>query len=70
MPPFKVTIYRLLALIGLLLSALPATASAGSVFDAPTVDVWPEGRMPGRGAKEPEADRPSKGDNVRRIRRL
>jgi acetyl esterase/lipase/lysophospholipase L1-like esterase len=31
-----------------------------------TVDVWPEGRMPGRGAVESEGERPAN-DNVRRI---
>ena len=31
-----------------------------------TVDVWPEGRMPGHGAAEPEGERPAN-DNVRRI---
>ncbi len=31
------------------------------------VDVWPEGKMPGRGAREPERDLPSRGDDVRRI---
>jgi acetyl esterase/lipase len=32
-----------------------------------TVDVWPEGKMPGRGAGEPEAEMPAKSDNVSRI---
>lgn len=59
----KATIFKLLALFGLLFTALPAMALTTSV----TVDVWPEGKMPGRGAKEPEGERPSKGDNVRRI---
>ncbi len=31
-----------------------------------SVDVWPEGKMPGTGAKEPEADMPSKGDSFQR----
>lgn len=31
-----------------------------------TVAVWPAEKMPGRGAREPEADLPAKGDNVRR----
>ena len=31
-----------------------------------TVDVWPDGRMPGHGAAEPEGERPAN-DNVRRI---
>lgn len=30
------------------------------------VDVWPEGRMPGKGAKEPEAEVPRK-DGFHRI---
>ena len=49
-----------LCCVALLCAATAAAAPA-------TVDVWPEGRMPGRGAKEPEADRPPKGDGVRRI---
>ncbi len=32
-----------------------------------TVAVWPEGKMPGQGAKESERDVPSKGDGVQRI---
>ena len=32
-----------------------------------TIDVWPEGKMPPRGAKDPEADLPARGDNVRRV---
>jgi hypothetical protein len=32
-----------------------------------TVAVWPDGKMPARRAREPEADLPSKDDNVRRI---
>lgn len=31
------------------------------------VNVWPDGKMPGRGAKESEADVPSKGDGFQRI---
>ncbi|GEM_PF-360346 len=34
---------------------------------AATIDVWPGGTMPGNGAREPEADLPSRGDGVRRI---
>jgi acetyl esterase/lipase len=29
--------------------------------------VWPEGKMPGLGARDPEQDRPPQGDNVQRI---
>jgi|GEM_PF-357975 len=80
MPHFRATIFKLLAALISLFAALPLTA-AGRVIDATkagggvdsartaavTVDVWPEGKMPGRGVKEPEGERPSKGDNVRRI---
>lgn len=31
------------------------------------VEIWPVGKMPGAGAKEPEADMPDRGDGVRRI---
>ena len=31
------------------------------------VDVWPEGRMPGRGAAEPERDQPARPDGIQRI---
>lgn len=38
-----------------------------SLLSAQTViNVWPEGKMPGKGAKEPEAERPSK-DGFHRI---
>lgn len=32
-----------------------------------TVAVWPDGKMPGHGADEPEQDRPPQGDYVQRI---
>ena len=32
-----------------------------------TLNVWPDGKMPGHGAAEPEEDLPSRGDHVRRI---
>lgn len=31
------------------------------------VDVWPEGKMPGRGAVEPERDQPARPDGIQRI---
>lgn len=31
------------------------------------VDVWPEGKMPGRGAAEPERDQPARPDGIQRI---
>jgi acetyl esterase/lipase len=55
----KVKTFSLLVLCVLFFAALPATA-------ATTFDVWPEGRMPGRGADEPEGERPSK-DGFHRI---
>ncbi|MCU0749277.1 MAG: alpha/beta hydrolase [Akkermansiaceae bacterium] len=40
---------------------------AGLVSAAPeTIEIWPEGRMPGRGSDKPEAERPSK-DEFHRI---
>jgi acetyl esterase/lipase len=32
-----------------------------------TVDIWPEGKMPGRGADKAEAVLPARGDNVTRV---
>jgi acetyl esterase/lipase len=56
-------------LLGLVLVAGPACAwgQATRPSAVATVDVWPEGKMPGRGAHEPEGDRPAKGDGVRRV---
>lgn len=34
---------------------------------AKPVEIWPMGKMPGAGAKEPEVDMPDRGDGVRRI---
>jgi acetyl esterase/lipase len=59
MQDLRATIFRLFAATILLFAALTATA-------AQTVDVWPLGRMPGHGAVEPEAERPSK-DQFHRI---
>lgn len=56
---------RVLTLLALTFT-LFAVCSAVNQLPA-TVDVWPEGKMPGRGADEPEAERPAKGDSVRRI---
>jgi acetyl esterase/lipase len=44
---------RLLAFFVLAGTAFPQTPTAPA---APAVDVWPEGKMPGQGAKEPEAE--------------
>jgi hypothetical protein len=70
MPHFKAITFRLLVALLPLFAAAPVTA-ADAVFEAAkagkVVDVWPEGKVPGRGAQEPEANRPPKGDNVRRI---
>lgn len=48
-------------------SALLALLVSGSAFAQPaTVNVWPEGKMPGKGAKEAEAEKPSR-DEFHRI---
>ena len=77
MQRFKVRNFKTLALVLSLFVVLPAKDAAGKVFDVPktgaavgapqTVDLWPQGKMPGRGADEPEGERPPRGDNVRRI---
>ncbi|OAM90274.1 alpha/beta hydrolase [Termitidicoccus mucosus] len=43
------------------------TDTAATLGKVITVDVWPGGKMPGRGAREPEADMPSRNDGVQRI---
>src|SRR5829696_1014992 len=78
MSHLKATLFKLLAAVNLLFAAPPTVAAADGVLDAAkagdgakaaatTVDVWPERKMPGRRAREPEGESPSKGDNVRRI---
>jgi hypothetical protein len=75
MPHLKATLFKLLAAASLLFAAAPTVAAADRVLDAAkasdgataaaaTVDVWPDGKMPGRGAREPEGERPPKGDNL------
>lgn len=62
--------YRYLLCYGLaLIVAAGATwAQSSSLADErKVVDVWPVGKMPGRGSGEPESDVPAKGDGVRRI---
>lgn len=49
------------------LQKLQNAQTAGPAAAAATVAVWPEGKMPGRGAREPEGDLPPRGDNTRRI---
>ena len=41
----------------------PAPATSSSTI----VAVWPDGKMPGHGASEPEQERPSQGDGIQRI---
>lgn len=56
--------------LGVLAALLP-TLDAGELAPAQTPPVvealWPKGRMPGQGAKQPESELPDRGDNVRRI---
>ena len=47
-------------LLVLLLIAKTACAQTAGPAPPATVDVWPENKMPGKGANEPEAERPSK----------
>jgi len=62
---------RSLLIICLSLTAVYSQKAAESTKDTvkPTlvVDVWPNGKMPGAAATEPEADAPSRGDGVQRI---
>lgn len=37
------------------------------IFAQTSVDLWPVGKMPGKGAAEPEADMPARPDNVQRV---
>jgi len=43
--------------------AAPAPGNAPKVV----VELWPEGKMPAKGAKEPEAEVPAKGDGFHRV---
>jgi acetyl esterase/lipase len=52
------------SLLTLFLVAQTASAQAA---EAATVNVWPEGKMPGHGASEPEGEVPSRGDGFHRI---
>ena len=52
--------YLFHSLLVLLLIARTACAQTAGPTPSATVDVWPENKMPGNGAKEPEAERPSK----------
>lgn len=82
MPYFKTSIFKIIVTLNILFTALSLAAAAqgkmigaekaGIISDEAktetiTIDVWPEGKMPGRGASEPEADMPPKADDVRRI---
>jgi acetyl esterase/lipase len=60
--------------LGFTIRVLACFVIAGTAFaqttkpsPAPIIDVWPDGKMPGQGAREPEADMPARGDGVRRI---
>jgi acetyl esterase/lipase len=53
-------------LVAFLLAAFPAFAQGTPPPAPPVVDVWPEGKMPGTGAKEPEAEVP-RNDGFHRI---
>jgi acetyl esterase/lipase len=55
------------SILALFLLAQMGAAQTSSVAERVNVDVWPEGKMPGREAEQSERDMPSKGDNVQRI---
>lgn len=75
MKKIQTQIGRTFLLFSLLLTAMQFVFSQGAsgtttieaVSPAQTIDVWTEGKMPGKGADEPEAEMPAKGDNVQRI---
>jgi acetyl esterase/lipase len=74
MKNFKASISRTFLLVCLLLMAMQFTFSQNVVettkkTPAPSliIDVWADGKMPGKGAGEPEAEMPAKGDGVQRI---
>jgi acetyl esterase/lipase len=56
-----------LSLASPLLALLLIAQSAFAQAPVDPVDVWPERKMPGLGAKDAEADMASKGDGVQRI---
>lgn len=43
------------------------TGKPSSPIVTETLALWPEGKMPGKGAAEPEMEKPPTGDNVQRI---
>jgi acetyl esterase/lipase len=51
------------AFVILIVAMFATTAFA----QAKPVEIWPLGKLPGVGAKEPESDMPDRGDGVRRI---
>lgn len=61
-----ICITLVLALVVRTACAQAATAPTATAPSA-TVVVWPDGKMPGQGAKESERDVPAKGDGFKRI---
>jgi len=59
-PRFLVTVIVSFILVGM------TFAQTATPPPAPTVELWPEGKMPGQGAKEPEAEVP-RNDGFHRI---
>ena len=60
----------IILVVALITSALPLRVGASdpAVTAAPTTtDLWPEDKMPGRGAREAEIALPARGDNVVRL---
>lgn len=56
-----------LPLLLLVLAAIASADGTGPPAPAVTADLWPDGKMPGKGAAQPESEKPPRGDNVRRV---
>jgi len=69
---FRLTIFKLLAALNIIFATLLSTSAQKKIDDSTVktltvIDVWTEGKMPGKGAVEAETDQPAKPDNVQRI---
>jgi acetyl esterase/lipase len=54
-------------LLILFFTAVTASAEVPVPGEAMTIDVWPEGKMPGKGASAAEGEVPAKGDGFHRV---
>ena len=62
---------RIIIVLGAFVTSFALTGSLPLLGQGPApklvVDVWPESKMPGRGAAEPERDQPTRPDGIQRI---